>query len=337
MALAFLMMLAAQPASLPLATHDFDAFEVGCDNMRSCQLVGMPPSQQTETQPPGVGLILYRKGGAGAPVTVTLNGWDLEDASGPIIVDGDDRRWTVSKDGQVEGDTLGLARAIASAKSARLLSEDGTVKARLPTKGAAAAMRWIDEQQKRAGTVTALVARGPAPASEIPPVPPLPDIEMPGESSAPPKGMAAADLAGFKSKFDCSDDLPVSEPDYYRLDSGHTLALIFCTLGAYQGTSLAVIVPEQGKPFEAPLDMPWPADELDGENSGAMLVNADYDSEGRLLWEDSRGRGLSDCGSSTAWAWDGRRFRIAFHSRLNRCEGVTTRIPLWQTRNRPDE
>ena len=53
---------------------------------------------------------------------------------------------------------------------------DGGKAVPLSISGASAALRWIDAQQHRAGTVTALVATGDQPAAAVPPPPPLPVV-----------------------------------------------------------------------------------------------------------------------------------------------------------------
>ena len=52
------------------------------------------------------------------------------------------------------------------------------------------------------------------------------------------------------------------------------------------------------------------------------VTAAEFDSEARLLTSHAKGRGLGDCGSSSAWAWDGRIFRLAHYAALDQCRGA---------------
>src|SRR5918997_729627 len=52
--------------------------------------------------------------------------------------------------------------------------------------GATAAILYMDEQQRRLGTGTALARRGARPASVVPPPPPLPIVTAARTTSSPP-------------------------------------------------------------------------------------------------------------------------------------------------------
>lgn len=67
--------------------------------------------------------------------------------------------------------------------------------------GASAALRYIDDHQKRAGTVTALVARGLADAVPSPPA--LPVTVSPPMTSAPPATVRDAEVKKYKGDDDC--------------------------------------------------------------------------------------------------------------------------------------
>jgi len=68
-------------------------------------------------------------------------------------------------------------------------------------------LRYIDDHQKRAGTVTALVARGLADAVPSPPA--LPVTVSPPMTSAPPATVRDAEVKKYKD-----DGVIFHEPEY---------------------------------------------------------------------------------------------------------------------------
>ena len=54
-----------------------------------------------------------------------------------------------------------------------------------------------------------------------------------------------------------------------------------------------------------------------------MLSNARWDATTGLLHHFDRGRGIGDCGTRQAWAWDGARYRLVRAERIEECRGAT--------------
>jgi hypothetical protein len=107
-------------------------------------------------------------------------------------------------------------------------------------------------------------------------------------------------------------------------------------LGAYQGSELLVIIDERGGWAPAPIEQPEQPDPRFFQASDAYsLVGTDFDAGLRQLSSTAKGRGLGDCGSSSAWVWDGRAFRLAYHAALDPCRGAFTGAwpRLWITAN----
>jgi len=80
-------------------------------------------------------------------------------------------------------------------------------------------LRYIDDHQKRAGTVTALDARGLAEA--VPPPPELPVIVSPPMTSAPPATVRDAEVKKYKGDDDCGAKPGDFEVEAFRLDGAH--------------------------------------------------------------------------------------------------------------------
>jgi hypothetical protein len=59
-----------------------------------------------------------------------------------------------------------------------------------------------------------------------------------------------------------------------------------------------------------------------GPEEDGTLVNADFDRGTLTLSEFNKGRGVGDCGVDRAWTWDGSRFRLTRHSRMDLCRGL---------------
>ena len=106
-----------------------------------------------------------------------------------------------------------------------------------------------------------------------------------------------------------------------------------CGNGAYNMFASAFIVDEAGKAARARFD--YDAGMGSGaEEPIAELVNADWDARRRLLTTYAKGRGLGDCGSARAFAWDGTLFRLAEEARMDECGGSIDFIPTWRAQVR---
>lgn len=257
-----------------------------------------------------------------------------------VRIDGRTLPFGFDAEGRLIGDARAFLAALSRARKAQVVSGKGTVIGTLPVSGAAAGLRWIDDRQKRAGTVTAIVARGRAPASDVPAVPPLPRIAPPPASAAPPRTLTPTDVTAIRVRGDCDGDVPPETvANTYRLDAAHTLGIVGCFMGAYQGSSVIVVIDEAGHWTPAVIEQAEPLYEGAEDYWSYLLTSADYDPERRLLWEWSKGRGLADCGRSASWAWDGAVFRLASFVALDECRGAPpgTWMSRWQTTNAPLE
>lgn len=312
-----------------------------CDNVRHCEAVALPAQDGSETE---WTLSFERNPDADAKPA-----FEISPAFGDPVpnvrlrLDGNPMPVEINNDGILTGDPVELLRSLSRARKAELVDTSGKVIGTLPVRGASAALRWIDHQQQRSGGTTAIVARGPLSASTVPSPPPLPRIKQPPASNRSPRELGAMDINAVQARGGGYCQPERADPSYYRLDDRHTLAIVGCMLGAYQGSALVIIVEENGRWRPAQIEQPIALDPEYSEPFDAyMLTGADYWPEGRLLSSAAKGRGLADCGSSASWAWDGQAFRLASYRALDECKGAMpgTWLLRWQTANsplRPDE
>jgi Protein of unknown function (DUF1176) len=320
-----LMLAAAATATAPTpqtgTLHSFGDWIVGCDNGRACQAVALMPDTMPDDSST---MVISRAADPAAPPVISMSA-----ATTAIIrfsVDGIllPIRFT---NGQ---ETITIAPASAAVfvngivKGHELLaSAPGKIQFRISLHGASAALRYMDEQQKRAGTVTALVARGNRPISAIPSPPALPVIAVPPNSKLSPMALSARKRAELNKADECEADKSADmEPSYGRLDAGHSVAIrnVRCENGAYNFLFDVYVIDAKG-----------------------IVSDADFDAEPptgfyNVSWNDDRlttyykGRGVGDCGERQSFAWDGKMFRLVEQDEMDRCGGSADYIPTWRAR-----
>jgi uncharacterized protein DUF1176 len=317
-----------QPAELKV----FGDWTVGCDNGRACHAVALVP----EDWPDDALTMSVRRGAAPeAPPTI---GFELGEESGATALAADGERLPlrlVVADMMAAvgpGDARAVLGALRSGQRIEVLATDGRSLGKVSLNGATAALLYMDDQQKRIGTVTALVRAGPRPASSVPPAPPLPMVR-----GAPPPGKSGPTLSegrirALRNQAGCTID-EVGGPDEHEIapmDPGHSLLLLACGSGAYNVSYVPfVVAAAPGGPaakiaaFDANEDW-W------REEGKPILINAGWDAERRRLVSFSKGRGLGDCGTSREYAWDGTRFRLVEQAEMGECRGSADHITTWR-------
>lgn len=323
--MSIILALAAAAASpQPGELKTFRDWTVGCDNGRACKAVALVP----ESEDGDKYLMLAVERGPEAQAKAELR-WP--------VPDGPPRRVTLTVDGKVVAQSGAgalvldgtLTAALAAGFTVEVTAQGGGKVGDASLGGLAAAMRYIDDKQKRVGTVTALIARGTA--TTVPPPLPLPVVTMPPGDSRPPRALSVARVTQLigpdNAKCDYSD--AKVEPEAYRLDARTSLVTVVhpCGNGAYNYFSSAFLVDETGKARPATFDTDKP-NPKDGENLG--LVNAGYDPKTRRLSSFMKGRGLGDCGSGQEFVWDGSRFRLVEQTEMGECRGSVDYIRTWR-------
>jgi hypothetical protein len=191
--------------------------------------------------------------------------------------------------------------------------------------GAAATLLWMDEQQKRLGTVTALLRRGDKPESAVPPPPAPPAVTAAkADGATPPKAVPPAILAKGKSLCGADDPQPeAGEPD--RLSGNLLLYWFNCRAmsGAYNSWSALMVAPRDKPDAARVVRLPYPPGEaaVDGI-AKHLVVNASFNAETMTLSMFGKSRGPGDCGTSGEWVWDGKEFRLTAFRSMPKCAGL---------------
>jgi hypothetical protein len=306
---------------------NFGNWTVDCDNVLHCEAVGTPSDIDSID-----GWMIRVSRGAKAealPVIDIEPAITLADVPGALRlkIDGQSTEFGFDAEGNAVGNATSLIQAIAHARSAELVDNNGKLVSALSVRGASAALRWLDNRQRRAGTVTALVALGDRPASAVPPPPPLPRIIQPPTSKALPRQLRSKDVQEIRKLADNDCEPDAREVAMYRLDAHHTLGIVACTMGPYWSQSVIVVLDEAGQWRPAVIEQPELFDKEGDASQAYFLTSANYLEKERLLTTCEKARAMDDCDLSASWAWDGKQFRLASYQ--------SGGLSLWQTANYP--
>lgn len=303
----------------PGALKTFGDWTVGCDNGLSCTMASLLPDGGVGE---GATLNLTRAAGSTGRYAADV-GEGVTDARGKtaamrFAIDGRD----------LGGNADALAAAMANG---HLLTVPGGT---ISLKGASAALRYIDAMQKRAGTVTATVAKGAAGGASVPLAPALPVVAAqrltPHTAKLPAGVIATMNRIG---QCQLTEGMGAA-PSVAATPDGKLLAVLPCSAGAYNVIgALFVIDGDTVRP--APIDAPSGFEETgaDSQTPVHSVVNGDFD--GNVLTSYAKGRGLGDCGSSQRFAWDGRRYRLVEQADMGECRGNPDFITTWRAMMRP--
>lgn len=329
-------LLAAQAAAVqPGEMRIFEDWAVGCDNGRYCQAVSLVPGHLLD-QPRLVMSIRRVPGGEDEPV-VTLEA-DEELCGASLTADGRPLRARIIAARTCEvvhpGDAGAVLAALRSARELRASDASGAPAGAVSLAGASAALLYMDEAQRRVGTVTALARPGAAPASRVPPAPPLPRVRAAPEIvSSSSIEVSDERIAALRRETGCTLEEVggPDEVDMVHVETDKLLILLSCGSGAYNVTALPFIAELRGGGVAitpAPFDTQW----AQAEEGRASLVNAQWDYSRRILSEFPRARGLGDCGTKADYVWDGERFRLVRQEVMDDCRGATDFITVWRAR-----
>ena len=320
----------AQPK--PGATKTFTDWTAGCDNALRCTLGSLLPDASIGQD--NLTLNLVREPGAvatgGGKVSLAIETRNDQAATkrppASFVVDGKPIALR---------NAAALAAAIANAQSLKILDANGGTLATVSLKGAAAALRYIDAQQGRAGTVDAIVARGPA-ASRAP-TPALPIITAIAPSGTAAK-LTAAQIATMRKRGSCDignfpdgADPTQFAPEVHALGGGKSLAILPCSTGAYNLID-ALFVIDGATITPAQTDAPSGFEETGADSATPIksVVNGTF--KNGVLTSYAKGRGLGDCGVIQSFVWDGTRLRLSEQSEMGDCRGNIDYITTWRAK-----
>lgn len=312
----------------PGVLKTFGDWTVGCDNAGRCKAVALDPgyAESDAHDLPDLPLMVVREAGPNRWASVVVT--DAVRPTMRIVVTVDGRQAGVipGATGRVEGEAAQpLIGALLRGHQARLSMENWTVSYMLT--GLSAALRYMDAEQKRTGTVGALVAKGSAPDKAI--APSLPMVQT-VSAIGRPASLAPARIAALRKTAGCgiaayTDDPPA--PEFHALGGGETLVLLPCDSGAYNFISSLYVLGRDGKVRAAETDAPTG---MDPDAKVPSVVNGSF--ERGVLSSYAKGRGIGDCGVIQQFAWDGRRFRLIEQTEMSECRGSTDYITTWRAR-----
>ena len=319
-----LALAAPQPGDL----KTFKDWVAGCDNGLTCQADGLMPETDYD-----VATIAVKRGGE--PEAVPEIWFRISEGKATdIVIDGKPMHLDLKPQGDsfevARRDSMRLAYALANARKVAVVDGGGKELVPISAEGAGAALLYMDDRQHRVATATALVSRGPAPASSVPAPPAVPTVQSAASSNRPPVKLSATAIRKIRGDDACDDPSREEEVGYDRLDSASTLALIpeSCASGAYNFFFVPMIMGNDGKARPAIFDdaKPKSPDEDDG------VFNAGWDPKTRTLETGMKGRGLGDCGEWSRYAWDGERFRLIELNVMSDCRGSIDFITVWRAK-----
>lgn len=322
-ALTFALPAAAQTVK-PGALKTYRDWTVGCDNGGRCKAVALAPEDGAADEWPVFMLSIERQAGPAGAVTIGLSG--QEEAKPPVAILIDGKPAATMRGKAITGaEASRLAAALAGGTRATIRA--GGKSAVNSLAGLSAALRYIDAEQKRAGTVGALVAKGPAPdTAAAPALPVVRAVAATGKAgSLSPTRLAALRKAAECGIADYNDTPPA--PEFHALGGGETLVLLPCDSGAYNFISSLYVIGRDGKVRPAQTDAPAG---MDPDARVPSVVNGSF--ERGILSSYAKGRGIGDCGVSQQFAWDGRRFRLIEQSEMGECRGSIDYITTWRAR-----
>lgn len=303
-------------------TASFGDWTVVCDNVRDCTAFGFVAENGTDGY-----IVLAREGlpAAGPKVRIATRepspqSWRLTIDGKPIPGLGLVRAMPVGAESGVEAtltpqQSALVAAAVRNGKSLGVSA--GRTTTDISLAGSSAALRWMDDRQKRVGTTTALVATGPRASVTVPPQPLAPVIRA--GPVQPQTNLPKTQPAAIRPLLaDCEDEEMRKErnadPIVARVSPGTILWGEYCSSGAYNI-----------------LYAFWAVDEETGEarplvfgeeDAGNVLMNVDFDPRTQTLSNFDKGRGLGDCGAETDWVWNGHGFSMKRQTLMPECRGV---------------
>jgi hypothetical protein len=316
----------------PPIYREFRDWVLVCDNVRTC--VARSASAQDDG---GDGsLSLSRDAGPSGAVRLTRSAA----AGGRLELDGralGRYPWTITRPKRGDpqavlegGSALDFVRAI---REGRELSYNagGSV---VSLDGLKAALSEMDEAQGRSGTGTALAKVGSKPASSVPAAASLPVVRaVPAKAAlARPRAFADAVRTARQDELNRHDcDLDTAKDDQaFAPDAGHVVVFLACNLGAYNLQGVLFIAPraapDQARLLILPLEPGRKPADISAQNAAVYSWNrqaADtgWKAKSATFWTREKARGRGDCGSRSAWTFDGKDFQLSRYDKLDQCSG----------------
>ena len=247
----------AQATAPYIESEWFDDWTLVCDNGRRCTAVGLP-TQAVRISESGDDALLTivrdPQAGARARVEIVIPYWEgpgsggrwaLIDTSGKSVVPTLSARFAPStRVLRLRLPPTSVAALLSAQNEVALVDASGKSKIALSLIGLKAVLTRLDAVQGRSGGVTAIVAKGPRPASAVPTPPPLPAVRKAASPRLPPARLkspsALVALSARLSELEICAGMAygvpaktIGRPD--RLDDKTLLWTIWCDPGGRAG------------------------------------------------------------------------------------------------------
>lgn len=210
-----------------------------------------------------------------------------------------------------------LAESVKTPRAATRFA-DGRMHGIVTTAGMTAALRFIDETQQRRGTVTAIYAKGSAPARSVPPPPPRARVTVTRGEEVDAQASFATDAALVAARAQACPGVNLQGRDplraRWRLASGDYLWALGCSDNPDAPRRLWLIeTPGKGT---AAFHLPRPEQGRPAEPS--VLPNSAFDPGSGMLtaYSDTK------CGWQRRWAWTGKAFEMVDAVEMPSCIGI---------------
>lgn len=327
--------LALLPALVLAATPEPKGFRdwmAGCDNLKSCTALSVPSDGidtiaylrlERPAGPEGAAKLILRLSGEWPKpplfVELKLDGVAFPAGGKPMPVSAGSDLATVTFQ------PAEIAAFIDAARKATKLSIAAPgVKAEVSLSGAVAALLWIDEQQGRLNTPSALIRKGSA--GSAPAAPALPVITARPSSGSLSEKEAKALATALRKQIaqrdpdQCEDGEMTTKLDTaWRLDGRRSLVSLTCSLGAYNAANTFWIVENGAVAGARPVEFPWTED-----SEKNALTNGVFDPKTGRIDYFAKGRGVGDCGALGGYAWTGTGFALTAFSMMGECRGISS-------------
>ncbi|HPY40722.1 MAG TPA: DUF1176 domain-containing protein [Thiolinea sp.] len=331
----------------------FDSWVVACNNQRECSINSLPPkpapapastAENAESlEQLGFYLALERKGLVESSTKLSVQDWSDE---GGDFEEGESLSLMLDKQtfqlGKLKAKQVSdAAFAIPSEKTSEILAAlrigkqlevkvgDSVLPVNL--QGFTSSLQYIDEQQQRVDTPTALVKKGDKPftakALALETLKPI-RLKRVEEISVEKRNKIQEVIHQLTSTQACLAKAGNEDPfsDVIEvLDKDHYLIGIKCTADDFNRQSLMLVAPKD-KPEQAKLA------QFDQGVDDALLLG-EYPwytaSDGSLL-SHYRKSDLGDCGSTAEWTWNGSQFVLSRYDTMPECRGLLSSMNVWK-------
>ena len=331
----------------------FDSWVVACNNQRECSINSLPP-KATSVKPAtaenaespeqlGFYLALELKGLADNSIKLSVQDWSDE---GGDFEEGESLNLTIDKQtfqlGKLKAKQVSdAAFAIPSEKTSEIFAalqigkqlevKVGDSVLPVSLQGFTSSLQYIDEQQQRVDTPSALVKKNDKPFTAKPlaleTLKPI-RLKRVEEISVEKRNKIQEVIHQLTSSQACLAKAGNEDPfsDVIEvLDKDHYLIGIKCTADDFNRQSLMLVAPKD-KPEQAELA------QFDQGVDDALLLG-DYPaytaSDGSLL-SHYRKSDLGDCGSTAEWIWNGSQFVLSRYDTMPECRGLLTAMNVWK-------